>query len=57
MKTMIRAVAAVFAVTLIASSTSFAQPAPVPEVDLGMGASALALLGGVILAVRGRKRS
>jgi hypothetical protein len=49
-----RTLLAVVAVTLIASRSLFATP--VPEIDPGMGAGALAFLAGAIMVVRGRKK-
>lgn len=54
MKNFLRTGIAVLAVTLAASSFSYA--AAVPEIDPSMGAGALALLGGAIMVIRGRKR-
>jgi hypothetical protein len=54
MKT-IRTLLAVLAVTLFATHASFG--AGVPEIDPAMGTGALALLGGVILVIRGRKKA
>jgi hypothetical protein len=34
-----------------------ATPAPVPEIDPASGMSALALLGGAVLMLRGRRKS
>ncbi len=38
------------------SSLALAQVAPVPEIDAGAAASALCLLSGAILVIRGRKK-
>jgi hypothetical protein len=46
---------AVMAVTLIVAHAAFA--APVPEIDPAMGTGALALLGGAILVIRGRRKA
>ena len=51
----VRTLLAVLTVTLIATHASFAVPVPVPEIDPGMGAGALALISGAILVIRGRK--
>jgi hypothetical protein len=51
----IRSLLAVIAATLIVTHAAFATP--VPEIDPGMGAGALALLGGVILVIRGRRKA
>jgi hypothetical protein len=37
------------------SGLAVAQTAPVPEIDPGSGASALALLSGALLVIRGRR--
>lgn len=37
--------------------SSLAMAAPVPEIDPGSGVSALALLGGALLVIRGRRRN
>ena len=50
----LRTVLAVLAVMAIATHASFAIPTGVPEIDPGMGTGALALLGGVVLVIRGR---
>jgi hypothetical protein len=52
-----RTLLAVLAVTLIATHASFAVPTGVPEIDPAMGTGALALLGGAILVIRGRKKA
>jgi hypothetical protein len=52
---MTRTLLAVLAVTLIATHASFASA--VPEIDPAMGTGALALLGGAILVIRGRKKA
>jgi hypothetical protein len=49
-----RSLLAVLAVTVIATHASFGYA--VPEIDPAMGTGALALLGGVILVIRGRKK-
>jgi len=56
MKPFLRTALAVFAVTLAASSVSFAVFS-LPEIDPAMGTGALALLGGAIMVIRGRRRS
>jgi len=56
MKHFFRTALAVIAVTLAVSSVSYAGAAPVPEIDPAMGAGALALLGGAIMVIRGRRR-
>jgi hypothetical protein len=43
---------AVLAITVIATHPLFAQHTP--EIDPGMGIGALALIGGIILVMRGR---
>jgi LPXTG-motif cell wall-anchored protein len=54
----IRSLLAVVAVTLIAVHASFAIPSTgVPEIDPAMGTGALALLGGAIMVIRGRKKA
>jgi len=55
MKFFVRNIAAVLAVTLAATAVSFGQP-PAPEIDSTMGTAALALLGGAIVVIRGRRR-
>jgi hypothetical protein len=52
---MTRTLLAVLAVTLIATHASFAAVAP--EIDPAMGTGALALLGGAIMVIRGRKKA
>ena len=48
---------AVLAVTLAAASASYgASFFQVPEIDPAMGTGALALLGGAIMVIRGRRR-
>jgi hypothetical protein len=47
---------AVLALTLAATTVSFAAPVSTPEIDPSMGAGALALLGGAVMVIRGRKR-
>ena len=54
---MIRTLLAVLAVTLIAVHASFATPVGTPEIDPAMGTGALALLGGAILVIRGRRKA
>ena len=55
---MMRTLLAVLAVTLIAVHASFATPAVgTPEIDPAMGTGALALLGGAILVIRGRRKA
>jgi hypothetical protein len=54
MKSFIRSSAAVLVVSFIAFHT--AQAKFVPEIDPGMGAGALALIGGAILVIRGRRK-
>ena len=49
-----RSLLAVAAVTLMVSHAAFATPAP--EIDPGMGAGALALVGSAILVIRGRRK-
>jgi len=56
MKPFLRTALAVIAVTLAVSSVSFAANT-VPEIDPAMGTGALALLGGAIMVIRGRRRS
>ena len=41
---------------LLVGVTGLAFGAPVPEIDPGAGVSALALLSGALLVIRGRKR-
>ena len=53
---MTRTLLAVLAVTLIATHASFAV-ATAPEIDPAMGTGALALLGGAIMVIRGRKKA
>jgi LPXTG-motif cell wall-anchored protein len=55
MSKMIRTSLAVSAVMLFLCGSSFAA-IPVPEIDPSMGAGGLALLGGVILVLRGRRK-
>ena len=43
-------------ITLAATSTCFAAINPVPEIDPSMGAGALALLGGAVMVLRGRRK-
>jgi hypothetical protein len=50
-----RSLLAVLAVTVVATHASFAVTG-VPEIDPAMGTGALALLGGAILVIRGRKK-
>jgi hypothetical protein len=38
------------------ASLGFAQVAPTPEIDAASGINALALLGGAVLLIRGRKK-
>ena len=52
----LRSLLAVFAVTLIATHTSFASVA-VPEIDLAIGTGALALLGGAVMFIRSRNKA
>ena len=54
---MMRTLLAVLTVTLIATHASFAVPSTTPEIDPAMGTGALALLGGAILVIRGRRKS
>jgi len=56
MKHFLRITLAVIAVTLAVSSVSFAGALPSPEIDPAMGTGALALLGGAIMVIRGRRR-
>ena len=50
-----RKLAALFLLGIGASVLACALP-PVPEIDPGTGASALALLGGALLVYRGRRK-
>jgi hypothetical protein len=53
-----RALAAVVAVSLIATHTSFAGQEPTaPEIDPGLGMGALAFLSGAIMVIRGRLKA
>ena len=53
MKNFLRTGLAVLAITLAASSC---YAAAVPEIDPSMGAGALALLGGAVMVIRGRRK-
>jgi hypothetical protein len=55
MKNSARYLLALLAVTVISTHAAFAAPG-VPEIDPAMGAGALALMGGVVMVVRGRVR-
>jgi len=57
MKSFMKCCFAVLALTLAATTVSSAMPPmSVPEIDPSMGAGALALLGGAVMVIRGRKR-
>ena len=43
-------------VLLVLGVTGSAMAVPVPEIDANAGVNALALLGGVLLVIRGRRR-
>lgn len=55
MKSFMKYCFAVLALTLAFSPISHAAPAA-PEIDPSMGAGALALLGGAVMVIRGRRR-
>jgi hypothetical protein len=42
---------------LVIGAAAVASAVSVPEIDAGSGASAIALLAGAVLVVRGRKRA
>jgi hypothetical protein len=47
-----------FAVILLGVGASvLASAAPVPEIDAGSGANALALIAGALLVIRGRRKN
>ena len=54
MKSFTKSTIAVAMIMLATASTSFA--ATVPEIDPSMGAGALALLGGAVMVLRGRRK-
>lgn len=57
MKSIVRNLSALLAVTLVASHHAFAcvpVAAVTPEIDPSMGSGALALLAGAIMVIRGR---
>jgi len=63
MKTILRTSLAVLAVTFLASASGHAAPHhhhpyfSTPEIDPSMASGALALVGGAIVVIRGRRRN
>ncbi len=47
---------AVLTLMIFACGRSYGVPGPTPEIDPSMGAGGLALLGGTILLIRGRRK-
>jgi hypothetical protein len=43
-------------VLFVLGVTAVAMATPIPEIDPGTGVNALALLGGALLVIRGRRR-
>jgi hypothetical protein len=56
MKTPVRCLFAVLAVTVIAARASYGLTVRVPEIDPAAGIAALTLLCGIMLVIRGRSR-